>query len=58
LRGGLTTIHHLAIDALSNSLRVILSAGKIANIALAYAMREYLPKQAEVADKGTMQTDS
>ena len=51
-RGGLTTKLHVAVDALGNPLRVILSAGQIADIDHASALIENLPGQAVVADKG------
>ena len=43
---------HVAVDALGNPLRVILSAGQIADIDYASALIENLPVQAVVADKG------
>jgi transposase len=42
----------VAVDALGNPLRVILSAGQIADIDCAAALIENLPGQAVVADKG------
>lgn len=51
-RGGLTSKLHVAVDALGNPLRVILSAGQIADIDCASALIENLPGQAVVADKG------
>jgi len=42
----------VAVDALGNPLRVILSAGQIADIDCASALIENLPGQAVVADKG------
>lgn len=42
----------MAVDALGNPLRVILSAGQIADIDCAAALIENLPGQAVVADKG------
>lgn len=42
----------MAVDALANPLRVILSAGQIADIDCASALIENLPGQAVVADKG------
>lgn len=42
----------MAVDALGNPLRVILSAGQIADIDRASALIENLPGQAVVADKG------
>jgi transposase len=51
-RGGLTTKLHVAVDALGNPLRVILSAGQIADIDHASALIENLPGQSVVADKG------
>lgn len=44
-RGGLTTKLHVAVDALGNPLRVILSAGQIADIDCASALIENLPGQ-------------
>lgn len=52
MRGGLTTKLHVAVDALGNPLRVIVSAGQIADIDCAAALIENLPGQAVVADKG------
>jgi transposase len=43
---------HVAVDALGNPLRIILSAGQIADIDCAAALIENLPAQAVVADKG------
>ncbi len=51
-RGGLTTKLHVAVDALGNPLRVILSAGQIADIDCAAPLIKNLPSQAVVADKG------
>jgi hypothetical protein len=51
-RGGLTTKLHVVVDALGNPLRVILSAGPIADVHCASALIENLPTQAVVADKG------
>lgn len=51
-RGGLTTKLHVAVDSLGNPLRVILSAGQIADIDYASALIENLPGQAVMADKG------
>lgn len=51
-RGGLTTKLHVAVDALGNPLRVILSAGQIADIDCAELLIKNLPSQAVVADKG------
>ena len=48
----MTTKLHVAVDALGNPLRVILSAGQIADIDHASALIENLPGQAVVADKG------
>lgn len=42
----------MAVDALGNPLRVILSAGQIADIDHASALIKDLPGQAVVADKG------
>lgn len=42
----------MAVDALGNPLRVILSAGQIADIDCAAALISNLPSQAVVADKG------
>ena len=51
-RGGLTTKLHVAVDALGNPLRVILSAGQISNIDYGAQLIEHLPTQAVIADKG------
>ena len=48
----MTTKLHVAVDALGNPLRVILSAGQIADIDFAGALIQDLPGQAVVADKG------
>lgn len=48
----MTTKLHVVVDALGNPLRVILSAGQIADIDRASALIENLPTQAVVADKG------
>ena len=42
----------MVVDALGNPLRVILSAGQIADIDCAAKTVEHLPTQAVVADKG------
>lgn len=42
----------MAVDALGNPLRVILSAGQIADIDYATALIKHLPSRAVVADKG------
>ena len=42
----------MAVDALGNPLRVILSAGQIADIDCAAPLIKNLPSQAVVADKG------
>jgi transposase len=42
----------VTVDALGNPLRVILSAGQVADIDCAAALIENLPGQAVVADKG------
>lgn len=51
-RGGLTTKLHVAVDALGNPLRVILSAGQIADIEQAAALIKDQPAEFVVADKG------
>ena len=51
-RGGLTTKLHVAVDALGNPLRVILSAGQIADIEYATALIDDQPADFIVADKG------
>lgn len=51
-RGGLTTKLHVAVDALGNPLRVILSARQIADIECAAKTIEHLSAQAVIADKG------
>ena len=43
---------HVAVDALGNPLRVILSAGQIADIEYAANLIDHFPAQAVVADKG------
>lgn len=48
----MTTKLHVAVDALGNPLRVILSAGQIADIDCASPLIENLPGRAVVADKG------
>jgi transposase len=42
----------VAVDALGNPLRVILSAGQIADIEFAANLIDQLPAQAVIADKG------
>ena len=51
-RGGLTTKLHVVVDALGNPLRVILSAGQIADIEQAEALIKDQPAEFIVADKG------
>lgn len=51
-RGGLTTKLHVAVDALGNPLRVILSAGPIADIEQAAALIKGPMAASVVADKG------
>lgn len=51
-RGGLTTKLHVAVDALGNPLRVILSAGQVADIEQAAALIKDQPAEFIVADKG------
>ena len=48
----MTTKLHVAVDALGNPLRVILSAGQIADIDYAAKTVEHLPAHAVIADKG------
>jgi len=48
----LTTKLHVAVDALGNPLRVILSAGQIADIEQAEALIKDPPAEFVVADKG------
>jgi transposase len=48
----LTTKLHVAVDALGNPLRVILSAGQIADIEQAEALIKDQPAKFVVADKG------
>lgn len=48
----MTTKLHVAVDALGNPLRVILSAGQIADIDCAGALIKDLPAESIVADKG------
>jgi len=50
-RGGLSKLH-VAMDAWGNPLRIILSAGQIADLDCAAALIANLPGQAVVADKG------
>ncbi|WP_246237816.1 IS5 family transposase [Caldichromatium japonicum] len=52
LRGGLTTKLHVAVDALGNPLRVILSAGQVADIEQAAALIQDQPTECVIADKG------
>ena len=48
----MTTKLHVAVDALGNPLRVILSAGQIADIEQAEALIKDQPAEFVVADKG------
>lgn len=48
----MTTKLHVAVDALGNPLRVILSAGQVADIERAVALIEDQPAQFVVGDKG------
>jgi transposase len=48
----LTTKLHVAVDALGNPLRVILSAGQVSDIEYAPNLIDPLPAQAVIADKG------
>jgi transposase len=48
----LSTKLHVAIDALGNPLRVILTAGQVADIECAPELIAHLPANAVVADKG------
>ena len=51
-RGDLSTKLHVAVDALGNHLRVILSAGQVFNIEWAPNLIDPFPAQAVIADKG------
>ena len=51
-RGGLTTKLHVAVDALGNPLRIILSAGQIADIEQAAALIKDQSAEFIIADKG------
>ena len=51
-RGGLSTKVHTAVDALGNPLRLILSAGQIADIEHAPELIAGIPAKAVIADKG------
>lgn len=55
-RGGLTTKLHAAVDALGNSVWVILTAGQIADVEEAEALIKDQPVEFVVADKGTTPT--
>ena len=48
----MTTKRHVAVDALGNPLRIMLSAGQIADIEQAGALIKDLRAQSVVADKG------
>ena len=48
----MTTKLHVAVDALGNPLRVILSAGQVADIEQAEALIKDQPAELIVADKG------
>jgi transposase len=48
----LSTKLHVAIDTLGNPLRVILTAGQVADIECAPALISHIPASAVVADKG------
>jgi transposase len=48
----LTTKLHVAVDALGNPLRVILSVGQVSDIEWAPNLIDQLPAQAVIADKG------
>nr|WP_240498763.1 IS5 family transposase [Thauera propionica] len=51
-RGGLTTKLHFAVDALGKPLRMILSAGQVADIECAHDLIADMPCASLVADKG------
>ena len=51
-RGGLTTKLHFAVDALGKPLRMILSAGQVADIECAHGLIADMPCASLVADKG------
>ena len=51
-RGGLSTKIHAAVDALGNPLRLILSAGQVADIEQASSFIEGIKAAAVIADKG------
>ncbi|QIK36650.1 transposase [Caldichromatium japonicum] len=48
----MTTKLHVAVDALGNPLRVILSAGQVADIEQAAALIQDQPTECVIADKG------
>jgi transposase len=52
LRGGLSTKVHTEVDALGNLLRLILSAGQIADIERATDLIADIRTDAVIADKG------
>ena len=51
-RGGLTTKVHACVDALGNPIRLILTAGQVADITQGVALVEDIPTEAVIADKG------
>ena len=51
-RGGLTTKLHFAVDAFGKPLRMILSAGQVADIECAHGLIADMPCASLVADKG------
>ena len=51
-RGGLTTKLHFAVDAFGKPLRMILSAGQVADIECAHDLIADMPCASLVADKG------
>ena len=51
-RGGLTSKLHFAVDALGKPLRMILSAGQVADIECAHDLIADMPCASLVADKG------
>jgi len=51
-RGGLTTKVHACVDALGNPVRLILTAGQVADVTQGAALIEAIPTGAVIADKG------
>lgn len=51
-RRGLTTKVHACVDALGNPIRLILTAGQVADVTQGAALVEGIPTEAVIADKG------